>query len=98
MKPIVYHCDADVELVSAAKYYECQREHLGRKFLHAVHNALASIGENPERFSFYDKPARACRVTGFPYRVVYEDLPDAVYILAIAHMSREPNYWRTRLS
>ncbi|MGH9648835.1 MAG: type II toxin-antitoxin system RelE/ParE family toxin [Bryobacteraceae bacterium] len=95
---VVYHCEADVELVGAAKYYECQREGLGRKFLHAVHLVLSAIQSNPERFPFRDRPARACRVSGFPYRVVYEVFPDGIYVLAIEHMSRKPGYWKARLS
>jgi hypothetical protein len=98
VKPVVYHCEADVELVGTAKRYKCQSEVLGKRFLHAVHIALAKIQENPERFSIYDGPARSCRVIGFPYRVVYEVLPDAIYILGIVHASREPGYWKSRLS
>jgi len=98
VKPVVYHCEADVELVSAAKYYKCQREDLGHKFLRAVHDALARLQKDPERFPFHDKPTRVCRVVGFPYRLVYEVLPDAIYIIAVAHTSREPGYWRRRLS
>ena len=98
MKPIVYHCEADVELVEAAKYYQCQRDQLGREFLHAVHIALAKIGDDPERFPYYEKPVRTCRVIGFPYRMVYEESPEAVCIIAVAHASREPGYWRNRLS
>ena len=98
MKPVVYQCEADVELVGAAKRYECQCEGLGKRFLHAVHIALARIQDDPERFSFYEGSARSCRVIRFPYRVVYEDLPDAIYIVAVAHASREPGYWKSRLS
>lgn len=98
MRPVVYHCEADVELVGAAKYYECQREQLGHRFLRAVHVALARIQEKPEGFPFYEGYARACRVAGFPYRLVYEVLPDAICIIAVAHMSREPGFWRNRLS
>ena len=98
MKPVVYHCEADVELVGAAKRYECQRDGLGKRFLHAVHFALAKIQDDPDRFPFYDEPARSCRVAGFPYRLVYEELPDAIYIVAVAHASREPGYWKSRLS
>jgi len=98
MKPVVYHCEADVELISVAKYYKCQSEQLGREFLHAVHVGLAKIQDDPDRYPFHRKPVRACRIVGFSYRLVYENLPDAIYILAVAHTSREPGYWKTRLS
>ena len=97
MKPAAYHCEADVELVSTAKLYECQRQHLGREFLRAVHLALSKVQQNPEQFPFYDRPARACRVRGFPYRLVYEVVPDGIHILAVMHMSRSPGYWKNRL-
>jgi hypothetical protein len=98
MTPVVYHCDADVELVGAAKRYNCREQTLGRAFLHAVHLALAKIQDDPERFPFYAAPMRSCRVVGFPYRVIYEVLPDAIYVIAVAHASREPGYWKGRLS
>lgn len=98
MKPIVYHCEADVELVSAAKYYRCQSETLARAFLHAVHLALAKIQANPERFLFYDRPTRSCLLQKFPYRLVYEAFPDAIQILAVMHTSRNSTYWKHRLS
>jgi toxin ParE1/3/4 len=98
VKAVVYHCEADVELVGVAKYYKCQREELGRRFLRGVHMVLAKIEQDPRRFPFFEQPVRSCRVEGFTYRVVYEELPDAIYILAVAHLSREPGYWKNRRS
>ena len=98
MKAVVYHCEADVEVIAAAKYYRCQREELGRKFLHALHLALEEIRESPKRFPFYDRPMRARRVAGFPYRVVYEELEDCIQVLSVMHLSREPEYLKNRLS
>ncbi len=98
MKPVAYHCEADVEVVSAAKYYRCQREELGREFLHALHLALEEIRRTPGRFPYYDRPMRSRRITGFPYRVVYEELENCIQILSVMHLSREPDYLRNRLS
>jgi len=33
----------------------------------------------------------------FPYAVVYLELANEIRILAIAHTSREPGFWRQRL-
>ena len=98
MRPVVYHCEADVELVEAAKYYQCQRQGLGRKFLHAVHVAMARIQENPNQFPIFDEPVRSCRVLGFPHRLFFEVLPNGVFILPVAHASREPGYWKGRVN
>lgn len=34
----------------------------------------------------------------FPYQLVYLIEPDAIYIIALAHLKRQPNYWLYRLS
>ena len=33
----------------------------------------------------------------FPFSVVYAVVADLVYIVAVAHGSREPGYWRLRI-
>ena len=98
MKPVAYHREADVELVAAAKRYRCAHEDLGRRFLRAVHVARAEIERDPSQFPFYDRPARSRRVAGFPYRLIYEETDAAIVIIAVAHLSREPGYWKNRLS
>lgn len=37
-------------------------------------------------------------VRGFPYRILYALLPDALVILAYAHERRKPGYWIHRAS
>jgi hypothetical protein len=37
------------------------------------------------------------RVPGFPYKIIYFDLPDQILIVAIANDSRRPGYWHPRL-
>jgi hypothetical protein len=35
-------------------------------------------------------------VHGFPYSVVYRVHRDDIYVIAVAHSSRRPDYWRHR--
>lgn len=98
MKPVAYHCEADVEVVSAARRYRCQQEELGRRFLRALQIAVEDIRKSPDRFPYYDRPLRARRVAGFPYRVVYEELEDCIHILSVMHTSREQEFLKNRLS
>lgn len=98
MKRVAYHCEANVELISTAKFYECQRELLGRQFLRGVCDGLSKTRKNPGQFPFYDRPGRACRIAGFPFRLVYEVVPDGIHIQAVMHTSRGPGYWKNRLS
>jgi plasmid stabilization system protein ParE len=34
----------------------------------------------------------------YPYVIFYEDEPERVHILAVAHTSRRPGYWKTRIA
>lgn len=98
MKPAILHCDANVELTTTAKRYACDRPELARDFLHALRAAKDAVEQHPDRFSFLEKPVRRVRVSGFPYQIVYEEMDDCVDVLAVMHDSREPGYWRNRLS
>lgn len=98
MKPVVVHCEANVELTAIAKRYACERPELARDFLRAYRVAMEAIGGQPERFSFVDKPVRRVRLPGFPYRIIYEERDDCVEVLAVMHDSRQPGYWKSRLS
>jgi hypothetical protein len=35
-------------------------------------------------------------VNRFPYNVVYRIRDDDIYVVAVAHTSRRPNYWKDR--
>ena len=98
MKPLILHCEANVELMTAAKYYQCQRPELARDFLHAYREAQQAVQRQPDRFSFLAAPVRKCRVAGFPFKLVYEEFPDCIHVLALAHDSRDPEYWKPRIS
>ena len=98
MKPLILHCEANVELTATAKYYQCRSNELAHDFLAAVRSAQLAVQQAPERFPFLSNPVRARRIAGFPYRLVYEELPDCIHVLTLMHDSREPNYWKNRLS
>jgi toxin ParE1/3/4 len=98
MKPVILHCEADLELTSIAKRYKCDRPELAHDFLQAFRATKDAIAGQPDRFPFLEEPVRRARIPGFPHRIFYEELDDCVYVLAVAHPSREPGYWRSRLS
>jgi plasmid stabilization system protein ParE len=98
MKPVVLHCEADVELTAIAKRYACENPELARDFLHAFRATKDAVAKQPDRYSFIEEPVRRARIPGFPYRIVYEELQECIHVLAIMHNSREPGYWKSRLT
>ena len=89
--------EALAEYEEAARYYAARRPGLDLRFIASIEAAIALICEAPERwrvFAGHDVRRGFARV--FPYRILYNVEPDHVLILAVAHYSREPGYWRRR--
>jgi hypothetical protein len=43
------------------------------------------------------KEAKRLVLSRFPYSIVVRQFPDEIVVVAIAHQSRRPGYWRSRL-
>lgn len=90
--------EAAVELTDAVSFYEHRSAGLGAEFDQRVRRCIALIKESPERWPVTKSGARRCLVEGFPYAVRYLVKDDAIIIVAVAHGSRAPDYWRDRLA
>ncbi len=95
------HRRAEAEIREATAWYGSKAEGLDRKFLGAVHDALEELESYPQRFAKLetlaeDAPFRRTLLKGFPYLIVYEVFENEVFVYAVAHASRRPNYWRRR--
>ena len=95
---LIYHPDAEAELIEAVQYYERRVATLGVQFLNEAARATSIILETPERWNIIAEDVRRCLMLRFPYAIYYRALPDCVRILAFKHHSRHPDYWRDRLS
>ncbi len=100
MTPITWVDEAKCELNCSALYLAKRggRE-LGERFLKEVETAVAGAGNDPARHRKFRRDARKVRVERFPYHVVYwhDEADGSIHIIAIAHTSREPDYWRERI-
>jgi plasmid stabilization system protein ParE len=93
----VFHPHADQEMVRAARWYENQRSGLGKDFLDEVEAAVARVRADPSTYAQIAKGIRQHLVHRFPYAVLYRLEEDRVYILAVMHLHRDPEYWQDRL-
>ena len=94
---LIYHPDAETELIQAAKFYEERVLGLGAQFLGAAERAILLILEAPERWRIIEKNVRGYSMPRFPYAIYYRAFPDHLRILAFKHHRRHPDYWRYRL-
>lgn len=96
------HPEAREEFLDAVDYYDRQRAGLGSELIERFDLAVKEIEEAPEAWPMVpdwdSQPVvRSHRVQTFRYRVVYYVRDDKVIIVAYAHTSREPGYWRHRV-
>jgi ParE toxin of type II toxin-antitoxin system, parDE len=88
---------AAIELDEAIRWYNAQAPGLGDAFLVEVLAAVHRITIYPEAWHPLDDGVRRCRLTRFPYGLIYAIDNSDILVLAVAHLHREPDYWRDRL-
>lgn len=88
---------ASTELAEAVRWYEQQRPGLGGDLFDAVVATIDLIRAHPEIGAARGRlPTRQMRVPRFPYHVVYRVRELDVSVVALAHTSRRPGYWKHR--
>jgi toxin ParE1/3/4 len=88
---------ASAELDAAIAYYEQQRTGLGSALQAVVERATRRIQQNPSIGGLYKTTElRHLVLRRFPYNLFYMETEDAIWIVAIAHGRRRPDYWRRR--
>jgi plasmid stabilization system protein ParE len=91
-----FHPEAEQELTEAALHYEAEVPELGHRFSDEVERVVHLLLEHPELGANVDANLRHFVLRTFPFSVVYAVTTKVIYIVAIAHGSREPEYWRLR--
>ncbi len=88
---------ASIELDDAIEYYELQMNGLGNIFLNEVLETLDLLSQFPILWTKNTANTRKAAMRKFPYNLIYSVLNDKIYIIALAHQHREPEYWIERL-
>jgi plasmid stabilization system protein ParE len=90
---IVYSTLARQELEDAARYYELEHEGLGERFRQEVKKAARRITRYPQAWSLERGEVRKCLLHKFPYKLLYSIETDHIFVIAVAHQHRRPDYW-----
>lgn len=94
MKEIVLLAGAKADFDAAFDWYAARSESAAIKFSDEIQGCLDRVARDPERFVRLDAVNRQARVRRFPYRVIFQVEGDRVTVVAFAHHSRRPEYWR----
>lgn len=93
---IIFSKYAKLELDDAIHFYELEHQGLGRRFRKEVKGSAIRISEYPEAWSVERGDIRKCLLHSFPYKILYSVEKDHLFIIAIAHQHRKPDYWIDR--
>jgi len=100
-KGLRVHELAEDELAGAALWYEGKQPGLGTAFVELIDQAVERIRSgvlpsNPVPGVTRNRNARRVLLRRFPYSIVFYENMDEIVIVAFAHSSRRPGYWRSR--
>lgn len=85
--------EAEEELVSAIEWYEAAEPGLGQHLKEEVRARLVWIQKNPELPRLRPKGYRRVNLSVFHYYIAYFIWQETVWVVAIAHGHRLPEYW-----
>ena len=91
-----FHPEAETELLEAIAYYESCAPGLGEDFSLEVYSTVKNILSYPHAWPIVEDDVHRCLTNRFPYGVLYSIESDCVYILAVMHLHRHPDYWKHR--
>lgn len=93
------HPLAEEEIVQTGRRYASYSEKVGFRFADRFRNISELLFSGfLEGQAFENLPdVRRFAVTDFPYYIIYRRRGDVFEIIAFAHTSRRPGYWKKRL-
>jgi len=88
--------EATSEFADAISRYESIDSGLGVQLKQEVRAAIAWIADHAELPRVRPNGYRRVNLRVFPYHVAYMIWDDTIWVLAIAHAARKPEYWFAR--
>lgn len=94
---VTLHDEAAADYDAAFDWYAQRSPVAALKFDAEVERAMREIARAPERWARGSHGTRRFLLRGFPFLLIYRLQRDNLQVLAVAHTSRRPGYWKTRL-
>jgi plasmid stabilization system protein ParE len=89
-----FHPEAEEELRAAIECYEDRETGLGYDFFFEVFTTIQNVVAHPHAWPVIEEDIHRCLVNRFPYCYAAEEA--GVFILAVMHLRRNPDYWKDR--
>jgi len=93
---VLFHPDAELEFNEAIDYYEAIENGLGYDFSLEIVSAIGRVIDFPKAWLVIEGEIRRALVKRFPYGILYAEDQGLIYIIAVMHLHRDPEYWKHR--
>ena len=93
---LVVQPQSDLDIQAAAVWYEDPRAGLGLRFLDELDLVSQRIEVDPRRFPRLEGEGRRALLRHFPYGVCFIGESKFITVLAVLHLHREPDMWKSR--
>lgn len=93
---LVVQPQSDLDIQAAAVWYEDQRFDLGSRFLDELDLVFQRIKGNPRQFPRVEGDVHRALLRHFPYGVYFLAESEDIKVLAVLHLHREPDMWKSR--
>lgn len=91
-----FHPEAKDDLNEAIEYYENCEPGLSDDFSSEVLATIGNVVNYPTLWPIIEEDIRRCLVNRFPYGIIYSIEQGGIFILAVMHLRRHPDYWKNR--
>ena len=91
------HPEADAELDEQLGYLRERTLWQATRFADAFHGSLMRLRSHPTLSHFVWKEFRRYNIPGFSHAIIYRVEEDAIYVVAVIHEKRHPDYWKHRI-
>lgn len=98
MIPYRFLTPAEEEMTEAALFYEAASNQLGTDFLDDVERAIDRLCAYAQAGEVITSDLRRTLLHRFPFTLIYAIEENVIVIIAVAHESRRPGYWKSRVN
>lgn len=95
---VYFHPEVALDIRVSFFWYESQAKGLGDDFINDLESAYETIAEFSGVWPMFNKGFRRYILTRFPFAVIYRQSNEKIYVVAVMHQSRKPDYWINRVA
>lgn len=94
---VITHPEVLEELDEAMTYLQGRSLWSAERLLGEYDSHIAKITASPSGYHFVYREYRRINLKRFSYHVIYRVRDTSIYVIALAHDKRHPDYWKHRI-